>query len=541
MKVLFLLFSFLIYASANSQNLTLDYLKKQPKGISRDFYIWLFLQQDINPKEATEAYNLALRKNAKLFGLYYKKGDNKILSKETICQQMELQKLIKQDSQCIAYGLTLQKAEKLEPKTLLQLSQKLQKTDQILATQLKILASQNPFNELIKTNVEVYSSFYFGVSSYYRKRFLNAALPKRVLLDYISQKHPPFMRLIRLAILNPDMKVFSHSLMQISPKETLLFLDDESAFYLGLNAIRNHNNIDSLSFFIHSLENARYSFEKNRGLFWAYLASKDSSYLQELSQSKSMDLYTLAALELTNNKPQFEILYDIQTSNTLAKWDIKDPFEWEKIRDSYKNQTPKDKEALLQKVNHLNTKPHFFWLNKQANKEYFLKPFPTIMKQFNNDTQALLYALGRQESLFIPTAISTSYALGVMQLMPFNVTAIAKQMGESEKITYQDMFDPAINIPYAEYFTRPLLKEFKHPLFISYAYNGGPGFTRRLLETKQLFKKDNPLDPWYSMEMIPYEETRKYGKKVLANYIIYQKSFGKEIDLQKTLQDTLIY
>ena len=163
------------------------------------------------------------------------------------------------------------------------------------------------------------------------------------------------------------------------------------------------------------------------------------------------------------------------------------------------------------------------------------------MKQFNNDTQALLYALGRQESLFIPTAISTSYALGVMQLMPFNVTAIAKQMGESEKITYQDMFDPAINIPYAEYFTRPLLKEFKHPLFISYAYNGGPGFTRRLLETKQLFKKDNPLDPWYSMEMIPYEETRKYGKKVLANYIIYQKSFGKEIDIQKTLQDTLIY
>lgn len=541
MKVLFLLFSLLLCASANSQNLTLDYLKDQPKGISRDFYIWLFLQQDINPKEATEAYNLALRKNAKLFGLYYKKGNNKTLSKRTICQQMELQKLIKQDSQCIAYGLTLKKTETLEPKTLIQLSKKLQNTDLILATQLKILASKKPFNELIKTDAKIFSDFYFGVSSNYRKQFLNAPLPKQTLLNYISQKHPPFMKVLRQAILNTDMQVFSHSLLQVSPQEILSFLDDESAFYLGLNAIKNKNTSDSLDFFIHSSEIAKYSFEKNRGLFWAYLASKDSTYLQKLSQSKSMDLYTLASLEFTNNKPQFEILYDIQTADTFAKWDIKDPFEWEKIRDSYKNQTPKNKEALLQKVNHLNTKPHFFWLNKEPNKEYFLKPFPTIMNRFNNDTQALLYALGRQESLFIPTAISTSYALGVMQLMPFNVTAIAKQMGESEKITYQDMFDPAINIPYAEYFTRPLLKEFKHPLFVSYAYNGGPGFTRRLLQTKQLFRKDNPLDPWYSMEMIPYEETRKYGKKVLANYIIYQKSFGKEIDLQNTLQDTLIY
>ena len=94
---------------------------------------------------------------------------------------------------------------------------------------------------------------------------------------------------------------------------------------------------------------------------------------------------------------------------------------------------------------------------------------------------------------------------------------------------------------YAEYFTRPLIKEFKHPLFVSYAYNGGPGFTRRLLAKNQLFKKSNPLDPWYSMEMIPYEETRKYGKKVLANYIIYQKSFGKDIKLLNSLQQTLLY
>ena len=101
-----------------NQKITLDYLKKQPAGISRDFYIWLFLQQDINPKEAKEAYDLAIRKNAKLFGLYFKKGSNKTLSRKTICQRMSLDKLLKEDTKCIALALTTKKAESLDKKIL---------------------------------------------------------------------------------------------------------------------------------------------------------------------------------------------------------------------------------------------------------------------------------------------------------------------------------------------------------------------------------------------------------------------------------------
>lgn len=92
-----------------NQKITLDYLKKQPAGVSRDFYIWLFLQQEITPQEAKEAYNLAIRKNAKLFGLYFKKGSNKTLSRKTICQRMSLEKLLKEDSKCIALALTTKK------------------------------------------------------------------------------------------------------------------------------------------------------------------------------------------------------------------------------------------------------------------------------------------------------------------------------------------------------------------------------------------------------------------------------------------------
>lgn len=537
MKLIIALLTLLFCLAANAKDITLEYLKNQPKGISRDFYIWLFLQQNITPKEATQAYKLTSRENAKIFSLYYKKGDNKTLSRKTICQQMPLPKLLKQDTQCIAFGLTLKESQTLDKKTLLNLSKKLEKQDKMLSTHLRILASKDPFLNLIKTDSKTFASFYFNVSQELKQK-LNAPIPKATLIQYISQNNIAFMRFLRQTIINPNMQHLNYSLTQISPKEILQFLDDESAFYLGINAIKYNNAQDSLQYFLHSSQVAKYTFEKNRGIFWAYLASKDINYLHKLSQSKSADIYTLASLEITNNTPQFEILYDIKTPTTLAKWNTKNPFEWEIIKDSYQKNPS---QPILQKVYHSDTKPHFVWLNKQKDKEYFLKPFAEILSPYSNDTKALLYALGRQESLFIPTAISTSYALGVMQLMPFNVTALAKKFKEENKISYLDMFDPAINIPYAEYFTRPLIKEFKHPLFVSYAYNGGPGFTRRLLAKNQLFKKSNPLDPWYSMEMIPYEETRKYGKKVLANYIIYQKSFGKDIKLLNSLQQTLLY
>ena len=66
---------------STNQTLTLNYLKQQPSGISCDFYIWLFLQQDISPQDAKEAYALAMYKNPKLFSLYFQKGGNQALSR----------------------------------------------------------------------------------------------------------------------------------------------------------------------------------------------------------------------------------------------------------------------------------------------------------------------------------------------------------------------------------------------------------------------------------------------------------------------------
>lgn len=525
-----------------NEEITLDYLKKQPAGISRDFYIWLFLQQDINPQEAKEAYNLAVRKNTKLFGLYFKKGDNKTLSRKTICERMELNTLLKKDPKCIALALTTRKAEKLDKKTLKRLSHSLKSHSAKLSKELQILAAKDPFKSLTQHDAKTFASFYFGVSEQYRKH-LNYALPKETLARFIKERNSSFNRALRHIILSPSLHTLAQSFNAITPLEVLNFIDAESAFYLGLNAIQSKQNKKALEYFLHSRKLSKYAFNKNRATFWAYLASKDIQYLNALNNSKSVDIYTLASLEQTNATPKFNIAYDVQTIQKKATWDTKNPFEWERIKQSFrsKNHKQESKQTILAKVNNENTKAHYISLARDRNTEYFLMPYKEVFSRFSSDKQAMLYALGRQESLFIPTAISTSYALGLMQLMPFNVKAIAKELKEDHKISYTDMFDPAVNVPYAEYFTRPLVREFNHPLFIAYAYNGGPGFTRRLLAKNYLFKKDNPLDPWFSMEMIPYEESRVYGKKVLANYVIYQKEFGKDIKILDLLNQTLLY
>ena len=89
------------------------------------------------------------------------------------------------------------------------------------------------------------------------------------------------------------------------------------------------------------------------------------------------------------------------------------------------------------------------------------------------------------------------------------------------------------------YHLRELKRQFKSQLFIAYAYNAGAGFFKSRLK-QGFFKKNNPYEPFMSMELIPYNETRNYGKKVLANYIIYKNLLKELIKVQKVLDKALV-
>ncbi|WP_343219184.1 transglycosylase SLT domain-containing protein, partial [Campylobacter concisus] len=45
-------------------------------------------------------------------------------------------------------------------------------------------------------------------------------------------------------------------------------------------------------------------------------------------------------------------------------------------------------------------------------------PSSRELKGISTERKSMIYALARQESLFIPSVVSISYALGMMQFMP---------------------------------------------------------------------------------------------------------------------------
>ena len=62
------------------------------------------------------------------------------------------------------------------------------------------------------------------------------------------------------------------------------------------------------------------------------------------------------------------------------------------------------------------------------------------MRKFSKERQALIYAIARQESRFVPASVSRSFALGMMQFMPFLIRHVAKEKGQ--RIDYDDIFKP---------------------------------------------------------------------------------------------------
>jgi len=134
----------------------------------------------------------------------------------------------------------------------------------------------------------------------------------------------------------------------------------------------------------------------------------------------------------------------------------------------------------------------------------------------------------------VPASISSSFALGMMQIMPFLVEHLAKQRGE--KVDYDDMFDPRKALIYANDHMNYLTKWLKHPLFIAYAYNAGIGYTRRMIRKKHMFNGKGAYEPYISLESVDNDQARHYGKHVLANYVIYMNKLGVHVRITDLLR-----
>lgn len=133
----------------------------------------------------------------------------------------------------------------------------------------------------------------------------------------------------------------------------------------------------------------------------------------------------------------------------------------------------------------------------------------------------LALSLMREESHFNDMAVSSSRALGLMQLMP----ATAQEVAGWEGIAgFQPMmlFDPAMNIRlgcrYLKYLSQTLNGQ---PMPMVGAYNGGPNAMKRWMAQSSALTND----PDQFVEDIPYDQTRDYIKKVFASYWNYRRVY----------------
>jgi len=270
--------------------------------------------------------------------------------------------------------------------------------------------------------------------------------------------------------------------------------------------------------------------QADRALFWAWKVSKNRNYLKKLVKSYSINIYTLAGRDALG------MSYDLGITPKLPKgkvkgFDIKDPIAWHNLkRKIYSKGT--NLKALAQRFKVNEAVGIYSYIMTRASKDrtqYFPMPYREYLSKFPIKRQAIIYAIARQESKFVPASVSVSYALGMMQIMPFLIKHLAKQ--KKELVDYDDMFNPKLALKYGNQHLNYLTSWLHHPLFVAYAYNAGIGYTRKLLRKSNFFRSNSDYEPWFSLERVANYQANDYGKKVLANYVIYLNKLGYHIKL----------
>jgi soluble lytic murein transglycosylase len=129
---------------------------------------------------------------------------------------------------------------------------------------------------------------------------------------------------------------------------------------------------------------------------------------------------------------------------------------------------------------------------------------------------ALIYGVIRQESAFMEDARSPVGALGLMQLMP----ATGKQTARALNMRYGGndvLLQSDQNIRLGSAYFRKLLDRYNgSPVLAAAAYNAGPHRVSRWLPGEDSMA----ADLW--MELIPYPETRRYVRRVLAYATVFE-------------------
>ena len=364
-----LVFNISISASINTTDMfkedfkvTLEWLEQKPKSTAKDFFILQYLEQDdISIEDAKIAYDMANESNSVVKKAYNKKFKT-LPPEELRCYRASIEQLKKEDSKCIALGLSLIEATEISKNDLNFFISKLDSYP-TLKKDLQVIASNNPFNSLINSDMDRFFRLFFDLNKEYRSNFFNKFLNQELVNKIAQSKN--FERFLRYVIYDKSLVNLQKSLLTIENNPQM---NSENLFSLGINAVNNNNLNIALKFFNEANQKSYLRTYKDKSLFWIYLLTQNQLYLEELALSWDNNIYSLYAKELLNLQID-NIEYSIPLKNTKSSFNIYDPFEWMKVLDDTKKNFDEQK---LQKYENLfsdeNTLVHHAFILERFTK-----------------------------------------------------------------------------------------------------------------------------------------------------------------------------
>lgn len=160
----------------------------------------------------------------------------------------------------------------------------------------------------------------------------------------------------------------------------------------------------------------------------------------------------------------------------------------------------------------------FFALTGFYRAAYPIRYSEAVLEESGNARlpPSLVFAVIWTESGFNPDAQSSIPARGLMQITQDTFEWAHYRMGEEQPLNYDHLFDSSLNIRYGSAILRLLLDEFGSVENALCAYHAGWGATTSWLNNPQ-YSTDGK-----TLEVIPYDDTRKYVKKVLETMQTYE-------------------
>jgi len=153
-------------------------------------------------------------------------------------------------------------------------------------------------------------------------------------------------------------------------------------------------------------------------------------------------------------------------------------------------------------------------------KEAFPYPFRDLVELHGKNEKVpwnMIIGIMREESGFNPIVESYAHALGLMQLLQKTASWVA-----GKQISRRRLRIPAENIPLGAKYLRYLLDKFNHPALAVAGYNSGPGGVYKTLKRT----RNREIDEF--IEHVPYDQTRRYTKRVLSTAWSYQLLYGNK-------------